>query len=141
MIVGRKTTTALTVLGSVTAAVVLAAPQAGAAVTRLDIATGLSFGLAQYGTGCSYTITATAKPGTSVAFYEADEQGNGTRDTFSPQMPQVDASGKATTTWRPATKGRHGIFAQEAPTGDATASTIATVGTGINLGFLCLTLP
>ncbi|QIS22015.1 hypothetical protein [Nocardia terpenica] len=141
MIAGRKATATLTVLGSVTAAIVLGAPQASAAVTRIDIASGLSFGVAPYGTGCSYTITATAQSGTAVAFYDVDEQGNGTRDSFSTSMPQLDASGKATTTWRPITKGQHRILAQEFPTGDATATTNATVGTGINLGIACIVLP
>ncbi|MEU8901094.1 hypothetical protein [Nocardia sp. NPDC048505] len=102
----------LAALGAVTCAVVLGAPQAGAAVTNLEIVPNAA--------DCSYTITATAQPGTAVSFYDADAEGFGTRDTFQPNTPAVDDSGKATTTWKPGTKGQHKIYAQESPTGDAT---------------------
>lgn len=142
MHISRRTTATLTTLGALTAAIALAAPGAGAAVTRIDVATGTSFGSsAPYGTGCSYTVTATAQPGKAVAFYEADDQGTGTRDTFKPEAPKVDASGKATTVWTPKTKGQHKIYAQEYPTGDATFTVTVNVGTGVNLGPVCLVLP
>ncbi|MEV0248438.1 hypothetical protein AB0H76_17705 [Nocardia sp. NPDC050712] len=109
----------LAALGAVTCAVALGAPQAGAAVTNLEIVPNAA--------GCSYTITATAQPGTAVSFFDADANGFSTRDTFQPDTPAVDASGKATTTWKPGTRGQHKILAQESPTGDATFTQIVDV--------------
>ncbi|WP_194815812.1 hypothetical protein [Nocardia sp. XZ_19_385] len=109
----------LAALGAVTCAVVLGAPQASAAVTNLEIVPNAA--------DCSYTITATAQPGTAVSFFDTDDKGFGTRDTFQPDTPAVDASGKATTTWKPGTKGQHKIYAQESPTADATFTQIVNV--------------
>ncbi|MFI9508344.1 hypothetical protein [Nocardia sp. NPDC052566] len=119
MTVTSRTGLALAALGAATCAVVLGAPQAGAAVTNLEIV--------QNGAGCSYTITATARPGTAVSFFDADAKGFGTRDSFQPNTPAVDASGKATTTWKPGTMGQHSILAQESPTNDATFTQIVNV--------------
>ncbi|MFI6048183.1 hypothetical protein ACIA8C_41660 [Nocardia sp. NPDC051321] len=119
MTVSNRTGLVVAALGAVTCAVVLGAPQAGAAVTGLEIVPNAA--------GCSYIITATAQPGTAVSFFEVDANGVGTRDSFQPDTPSVDASGKATTTWKPGTKGQHKILAQEYPTADATFTEMVNV--------------
>ncbi|RJO70964.1 hypothetical protein D5S18_27725 [Nocardia panacis] len=123
------------------AALALAAPEAGASVTRIDVATGLSFGSSgSIGTGCSYTVTATARPGSSVVFLD-EVDGLRTDATFKPVGPTADANGKASTTWTPAKKGQHKIWAAEYISGETYFMTAVNVGTGLNLGPLCFVLP
>ncbi|QIS12997.1 MULTISPECIES: hypothetical protein [Nocardia] len=134
-------TAAVTAFGAVSAAVALAAPQAGASVTGIDIAPGMSFGSSgSYGTGCSYQVTATATPGVAVVFLD-EVDGFRTTDTLKPVGPAADANGKATTTWTPAKKGEHKIWAAEYISGERYYITSVTVGTGIPLGPACLVLP
>ncbi|MFI9403637.1 hypothetical protein [Nocardia sp. NPDC052316] len=141
MTVSKKTAATVTTLGALTAAIALAAPTAGAAVTRIDIAPGLSFGSSgSYGTGCSYTVTATARPGVAVVFLD-EVDGFRTTDTLKPVGPVADASGKASTTWTPAKKGEHKIWAAEYIAGETYFLTSVTVGTGLNAGPACVVLP
>ncbi|MFI6165286.1 hypothetical protein ACIBCN_00730 [Nocardia sp. NPDC051052] len=142
MTVSKKTAATLTTLGALTAAIALAAPTAGASVTRVDVAPGLSFGSSGggYGAGCSYTVTATARPGATVTFLD-DVEGGRTIDTFKPVTQVADASGKASTTWTPAKKGKHDIWAAEYIQGESYIMTTVNVGTGINLGPACVVLP
>lgn len=139
--VPKKAAAAVTTLGALTAAIALAAPTATAAVTRIDVAPGLSFGSSgSYGTGCSYTVTATARPGVAVVFLD-EVDGNRTDTTFKPVGPVADASGKASTTWTPVKKGEHKIWAAEYVQGETYFLTSVTVGTGISAGPACVVLP
>lgn len=142
MTVTKKIAATVTTLGALTAAIALAAPTAGAAVTRVDVAPGLSFGSSGggYGAGCSYTVTATARPGVAVVFLD-EVDGNRTTDTLKPVGPVADANGKASTTWTPAKKGEHKLWAAEYISGETYFLTSVTVGTGINAGPACLVLP
>ncbi|PXX60316.1 hypothetical protein DFR70_110156 [Nocardia tenerifensis] len=141
MTFSKKTAAAMTALGAVTAAIALAAPTAGAAVTRIDVSPGLSFGSSNsFGTGCSYTVTATARPGIAVVFLD-EVDGLRTTDTLKPVGPVADANGKASTTWTPAKKGEHKLWAAEYISGETYFLTTVTVGTGVNAGPACVVLP
>ncbi|KAA8887398.1 hypothetical protein F3087_17015 [Nocardia colli] len=142
MTVSKKTAAAVTTLGALAAALTLAAPTAGAAVTRIDVTPGLSFGSSggAIGAGCSYTVTATARPGVAVVFLD-EVDGLRTTDTLKPVGPVADASGKASTTWTPAKKGEHKLWAAEYISGETYFLTTVNVGTGINAGPACVVLP
>ncbi|KZM73527.1 hypothetical protein AWN90_33455 [Nocardia terpenica] len=122
--------------------VACAAPDAVADVTAVEVAPGMSFGSSGvYGTGCSYTITATAKPGTSVLFID-EVGGVRTQETLRPPGAPTGDTGKAQTVWTPDRAGVHTIWAGEYPTpGAAIVTSEVNVGTGINLGPACLVLP
>ncbi|WP_280449259.1 hypothetical protein [Nocardia brasiliensis] len=142
MIFSTKTAAVVTAFGAVTAALALAAPSAGASVSRIEVSPGLSFGSsgASLGAGCSYTVTATAKPGATVVFLD-EVDGARTDTTFKPVGPVADASGKASTVWTPAKKGEHKIWAAEYVQGEAyTLTTVTVAGSGIGAGPACVVL-
>ncbi|QIS04038.1 hypothetical protein F5X71_18425 [Nocardia brasiliensis] len=125
---------AATSFGAVAAALVITAPAAPATVNAVGVAPGLSFGSSTaFGTGCSYIATATAAPGDVVGFFDP-------LATFDPGgWITVPSSGTVTAKWTPLVPGEHTIFA--VGNDAAFVSTKATVGAGVNLGFVCLVLP
>lgn len=129
----KSALTALTTFAAMAAAVILVAPNATAQVWRVDVSAGSAIGLgtSQFGTGCSYTVTAEGRSGDSVWFYDLGAYG-----TFNPQSTTVGSNGRATTTWTPQATGWHRIWA-DSYYGSAGSGDIQ-VGTGINLGSACV---
>lgn len=93
----RRVGMGLTTFGAVAGTIVLAAPQAGAWPTSLEVS-GTS-----HNVGCSYTLTASIDVDRllSVAFRD-----NGTELPGSPVTPSL-LSGKVTINWTPSTAGKH----------------------------------
>lgn|GEM_PF-4245122 len=135
----NRTAAVVTGAGALASALALAAPQASAKVTGIDVAQSTSFGSSNsYGTGCSYTITATST-GKNVAVVFMDEV-NGVKTTadLNPVGHAVDAQGHASVTWTPTQAGTHTIYAGDYVSGETYLTTQVTVGTGINLGPVCV---
>ncbi|MFI6866035.1 hypothetical protein [Nocardia sp. NPDC050406] len=124
----RTAAAAATTFGAITA-LVLTAPSAPAAITDFTVAPGLGSSTS-YGTGCSYTATATATPGDYVSFYDSQ---NGSFDP--PGAIQVPSSGKVTAQWTPASTGVHNLHAVQI---GGQRDLQVTVGTGVKLGPICL---
>ncbi|MFG1792262.1 hypothetical protein [Nocardia sp. NPDC049149] len=141
MTVSKRTAVAATAFGALCAAAATAAPNAGASVSNIDIAVGLSFGSSSfYGASCSYQVTATAKPGSTVVFLDEIE-GARTDLTFKPASVVADTSGKAVTTWTPARKGGHKIWAAEYVQGETYFITPITVNSALGIGPICAVMP
>ncbi|MFI9400789.1 hypothetical protein [Nocardia sp. NPDC052316] len=118
------------VVGVAAVAAVCAAPGAGATVTRVGLAPGLSFGSStNYGTGCKYqaraAVTDAVQP---VVFYD-----NGI--PFAVTRP---SGGTALVDWVPATAGLHTISAVQAPDDRIIAGVDMRVGTGMHVGNGCV---
>ncbi|MGQ4596316.1 hypothetical protein [Nocardia sp. R6R-6] len=143
----------ITGIGALATALVLAAPNAGAAVTSVSAAQGMTFGVANYGTNCEYRVTAmmdSSQSSDPVMFTDS------AAGTFSPNPAQVTGN-QATTVWTPTANGQHtisatqgmtttqGMSATQGMTSTTTAVPVSTpmmtVGNGINLGVACLVLP
>ncbi|WP_454198011.1 hypothetical protein [Nocardia sp. Marseille-Q1738] len=138
----------ITGIGAIATALVLVAPNAGAAVTSVNAAQGMTFGFANYGTNCEYRVTAmmdSASSSDPVTFTDS------AAGTFSPNPAQVTGN-QATTTWTPTATGQHTISATQGPstapgmsttqgTPTAVSTPALTVGSGISLGIACLTMP
>ncbi|MEU2036896.1 hypothetical protein [Nocardia amamiensis] len=137
----------ITGIGAIATALVLVAPNAGAAVTSVSAAQGMSFGFANYGTNCEYRVTAMMDSTSSSDPVMFTDSAGG---TFSPNPAQVSGN-QATTTWTPTATGQHTISATQGTSttpgtsmtqGTAAVSTPAmTVGNGMNLGIACLVMP
>ncbi len=129
---------AITGFGAVTAALVLAAPAAGAAVTTAtaNSAQGISLGFGNYGTNCQYRVTATVDNMPSAESVQFSDSAAG---TFSPNPAPVSGN-QATTTWIPDAAGQHTISAVQGA-GPVWTSPAMTVGDGINLGMACVVMP
>ncbi|MEV6280043.1 hypothetical protein [Nocardia sp. NPDC051832] len=127
----RSAAAAATTFGAMAAALVLTAPTAPALVSSINVSQGLSFGSSTvYGTGCSYTVTATASNGEAVLFWDFN---GGVFDP--PGVIWVGSSGTAVAQWTPLTKGTHTLIAWGAFNDRQTQ---ITVGTGFKLGNVCL---
>lgn len=141
MSVLSKTLGPAAALGVVATTVALAAPQAGATISGVDLSPGLSFGSASsYGVGCEYKVTVTAKPNTSVSLMDENTDNNeraGYWLSFNPIGVVTDATGKGTTTWYPSWKGLHTFKAQEFGS-DVVFTTTVTAGTATKVGPACL---
>lgn len=120
------------------ALVLTAAPDAAAAVTGLQAFPGtpaVSWGpQSQYGTGCTYTLTATVTGYGPVSF--ADWTGAA---TFYPSNYIHPGGGKATVSWTPNQPGWHRISAYQTSAGGPAIDLL--VGTGVNTGSACVVLP
>lgn len=113
-------------IGAGALAVALAAP-ASAAVTGVSITTPAGYGPAGigYGTGCSYTVSASvtnSDPNNAVEF-TISPVGGGAVDPASVQ-PSTQTN-KATTTWKPTKVGTYKITAQQ---GSSSQSVTVKVG-------------
>ncbi|QIS11510.1 hypothetical protein [Nocardia arthritidis] len=141
MIHSKKVAAAALASGALITAIGFAAPAAQADISRVDVAPGLSFGSSSsYGTGCSYQVTASAPPDDALIF--VDETANDrTTQTLKPSYLATDVDGKATVTWTPTTKGAHRIWVRENHPGATPVTASVNVGTGIQLGPICLVLP
>ncbi|QBS38750.1 hypothetical protein [Nocardia sp. CS682] len=130
----KSVAAALTSFGAMTAALVLTAPAAPAAVTAVGVAPGLSFGSSTaFGTNCTYIVTATATPGDVIGFWDLT-------GTFDPAgWVTVPASGTVTAKWTPRLPGNHIVHAVHSSLTSVT--TTVTVGNGVNLGPVCVVLP
>lgn len=141
MNIRNRAAVAVTGAGALAVALALTAPQASAKVTGIDVAQGTSVGSSNsYGTGCSYTLTATST-GKNVAVIFMDEV-NGVKTTadLSPVGRAVDAQGHASVTWTPTQAGTHTLWAADYVSGETYFTKQVTVGTGINLGPVCAVL-
>ncbi|APA97645.1 hypothetical protein [Nocardia seriolae] len=100
----RRAGLGVTTFGAVAGVIVLAAPQAGAWPSDLQVSGGST-----HNVGCSYTLTATLDVDRllSVAFRD-----NGTELTGSPVSPGL-LNGKATINWTPSTAGSHTLTATQ----------------------------
>lgn len=94
----RRVSLGVTTFGALAGTIVLAAPQAGAWPSNLEVSGGST-----HNVGCSYTLTATLDVDRllSVAFRD-----NGVELPGSPVTPGI-LSGKATINWTPSTTGQH----------------------------------
>ncbi|WP_459962257.1 hypothetical protein [Nocardia sp. IFM 10818] len=117
----------------------MAAPQASAAtVSGVSVEPGLGFGSStSYGTGCSYTLTVNAEPGTRLRFHDIWSNHESSRNT-SPDYATAGADGKASVIWKPSGPGEHTLVAYNQDAQEDRAQTSVTVGTGTNLGSICL---
>ncbi|MTE13864.1 hypothetical protein [Nocardia aurantiaca] len=100
----RRVGTGVTAFGAVAGIIILAAPQAGAWPSNLEVSGGST-----HNVGCSYTLTATVEVDrlTSVSFTD-----NGTELTGSPVSPSL-LSNKVTINWTPTTTGSHELTATQ----------------------------
>ncbi|MVU78513.1 hypothetical protein GPX89_14815 [Nocardia sp. ET3-3] len=128
MIRSRKPVlTACTTFAAAAAALVLAAPDAGAYVTSVSVSSGTSIG-GGYGTNCSYTITVNGSPNEYVWMYDSASA------TFNPQQFSLGSGGSATASWTPTSTGTHYV---QAWSYNGSQYAVLTVNTGINLGSAC----
>ena len=124
---------AIAALGTAAFTMVLSAPNAAAAVSGISIDPGMSVGSSgQFGTGCTYTVTATVTNGTVVYF------GSTALGVFNPVLA-VPVNGRATTQWTPKQTGTYLVTASTNE-GDNVSLQNAhvTVGTGISAGPACV---
>ncbi|GAB2512773.1 hypothetical protein [Nocardia heshunensis] len=129
MIRSRKSAlTAFTTFVAAGAALVLTAPDAGAYVTSVTVATGSSIG-GGYGTNCSYTVTVNGSPNEYVWLYDSAS------GSFNPQQFSLGSGGTATSSWTPTATGQHYV---QAWSYNGSQWALVTVGTGINLGSACV---
>ncbi|MGV9667010.1 Ig-like domain repeat protein [Nocardia niigatensis] len=125
----RRVGVGVTTFGAVAGAIVLAAPQAGAWPSDLQVSGGSS-----HNVGCSYTLTATLDVDRllSVSFRD-----NGTELTGSPVTPSI-LTGKATLSWTPTTAGSHtltvtqDLFSKSITVQVDPASSFGSFGCGLN---------
>ncbi len=135
----------LTVLTATAAAVVVTAPAASAYITAITPTPGLSLGANSYGTGCTYPVTITGDPGDQVVWVEDQVYRNGSWDhaatgVFGPVSAVPGKPGKFTVSWTPNATGEHYLGAGHNQYREG-ASVKVNVGTGLNLGSSCVTLP
>lgn len=129
MIRSRKSAlTACTTFAAATAALVLAAPDAAAYVTSVNIATGTTIG-GGYGTNCSYTVTVNGSPNEYVWLYD------NLSGSFNPQQFSLGSGGSATSSWTPTSTGVHFV---QAWSYNGSQWAVVTVKNGINLGSACV---
>ncbi|MFC8531732.1 hypothetical protein [Nocardia sp. NPDC057227] len=119
-------------LGAAASVAALGAPTASAAVTGITVAPGRTIGLHDYGTGCSYTVTATVDDSAQVYFFEEGQGPTGFADA-------TPVDGTATVTWTPSRTATTYLFAAQAG-GNVWPRVPVDVGTGINLGSACVAL-
>ncbi|MEU7138833.1 hypothetical protein ABZ942_05225 [Nocardia sp. NPDC046473] len=135
-------TTAVAVL-SAAVLTLSTAPDAAARVTGLNVGPGspaMSVGASQYGTNCTYTLTAAVDDYHPVVFN--DSTGAGTffpSDTINPSFDIHTLKGEAIVSWTPTQPGWHHIYANQPPYAGPAVSLL--VGNGINTGSACLVLP
>ncbi|MFI5716243.1 hypothetical protein [Nocardia sp. NPDC051750] len=122
---------AVTGLGAVATALVLAAPGAGASPLSVGADAGRSMGLSTpFGTTCSYEVRAAVDNTTEPVTFRDNNAVVG----FNP--PTVTPNGNtATTTWTPPNPGTHFISAEQG--GLLVTSAPIEVRTGINAGTGC----
>lgn len=126
-------------------ATVLVAPTVHAAgtVTSLNASPGTpgqSVGLtSQYGTNCTYTLTAAVGDYHNVTFTDTGAATFSPSATVSPDYDSHTNRGQATVSWTPTAPGQHHLFAEQYPNGSLAIDVL--VGTGINAGSACLVLP
>ena len=120
-------------VGAGLAVAVLTAPTASAGVTSINVAPGASFGSTPYGTGCSYTITATVNDNAAPVYFYDNNLPIGTG-------PASVSGAAATVTWTPTTPGSHVLVAYQFVNPPFDKTTQVTVGNGINLGSSCVVL-
>lgn len=122
---------AVTGLGAVATALVLAAPGAGAVPQNVGADPGRSMGISTpFGTTCSYQVRAAVDNTTQPVTF----RDNGVQVGFNP--PVVTPNGIiATTTWTPPNPGTHFISAEQG--GVTVTSAPIEVRTGINAGTGC----
>lgn len=126
-----RTAAAVTGLGAVATALVLAAPGAGAAPQNVGADPGSSMGLSTpFGTGCSYQVRAAVDNTTEPVTF----RDNNVAGTFNPPVATPNGT-VVTTTWTPQNSGTHVITAEQG--GVIVTSTPVEVGTGINAGTGC----
>ncbi|MFE3103273.1 hypothetical protein [Nocardia tengchongensis] len=129
MIRSRKSAlAAFTTATAAAAALVLAAPDAAAYVSSVNIATGTSIG-GGYGTNCAYTVTVNGSPNEYVWLYDSNAA------SFNPQQFGLGTGGTATSSWTPTSTGTHYV---QAWTYNGSQWATVTVNTGINLGSACV---
>ncbi|MEU6583676.1 hypothetical protein [Nocardia sp. NPDC046763] len=100
----RRVGLGVTTFGAVAGVIVLAAPQAGAWPSDLQVSGGSS-----HNVGCSYTLTATVQVDHLLSVSFSD---NGTELTGSPVSPSL-LSDKVTIKWTPSTTGSHTLTATQ----------------------------
>lgn len=120
------------------AAVFATAPTAAAGIGEVSVSGGFGLGFLQYGTGCTYTVTAAGDPGAGGITLTDVVDGYGTGGSFGP-VEEVEP-GVFAADWTPAVTGRHVLTAGRGPA-DAGASTWVNVAVGYDLGLVCATLP
>lgn len=131
----RRVTGATAAVLAATALAVATAPDASADVTTLHAVPGMSWGpSSQYGTNCTYTLTATINAWMPVSFYDFTEAA-----TFSPSNYIQPTAGSVSVQWTPTRPGWHHITAYQTSAGGPSIDLL--VGTGVNTGSACVVLP
>lgn len=133
-------TAAVLAIGGLTAA----PGHAAGTVTGLTVTAGSpgwSVGVtSQYGTNCTYTLTAAVSDYHPVAF--RDSTGAATfypSASLSPDFDVHTLKGQATVSWTPSGAGWHHLVAEQYPNGSTAIDVL--VGNGINTGSACIVLP
>lgn len=115
------------------AAVFAAAPTGAARSGEVAVSGGFGLGFLQYGTGCTYTVTAAGNPGDGGITLSDVIDDSGPGGIFGP-VEEVEP-GVFAADWTPIVTGRHVL---SAGTG---ASTVVNVVVGYDLGLVCVALP
>lgn len=120
-------------IGAGALAVALAAP-ASAAVTAVSIDTpsGYSSSQGNYGTGCSYTVSATYTGDGPVEFSAKNGSGPSARIGIVTPDPESTTK-KVSVTWKPTAKGVYTIFASQGGNDAPTPVKANVSGPGIQL--------
>jgi hypothetical protein len=132
----RRAAIAVAGLGTAALTMVLTAPTAAAGITGITIDPGISSASsAAYGSGCSYTVTATSDNGLPVFFGSTALAG------FS-QNWVTPVNGRVSTVWTPRQTGTHVLTASSGEGGALTfRNTTVVVGNGVSVGPGCVVLP
>jgi hypothetical protein len=116
---------AAAVLGALAVSSLVAAP--AHAIGPIDVSPGFA---GRYGTGCTYTLTVPAKPGSYVYFTDNHAMIKGGAQAVSGGVAKLD--------WTPTSVGEHHLRALEAPSGAVSVPKNVAVGQGLDLGSSCL---
>ncbi|WP_459547480.1 hypothetical protein [Nocardia sp. X0981] len=114
-------------------AVLATAPTAAARSGEVAVSGGFGLGFLQYGTGCTYTVTAIGAPGADGITLTDAVDGYDTGGAFGP-VEEVEP-GVFAADWTPLVTGRHVLSAGMG------ASTAVNVVVGYDLGLVCAALP
>lgn len=114
-------------------AVFATAPTAPARSGEVAVSGGFGLGFLQYGTGCTYTVTAAGDPGDRGITLTDMVDGYGPGGAFGP-VEEVEP-GVFAADWSPTVTGRHVLSAGMG------ASTTVNVVAGYDLGLVCVALP
>lgn len=126
-----RTAAVLSGLGLAAATMLLTAPSAAADVDSITVHPGPGIGV-QYGTGCTYEVSAVVTNAGPVDFFIRPAAGG---DWTKISTVTAAGPGTVTTTWTPTETGEFVLNANQ--DGDGASAPPVTVGNGIDTGSAC----